>query len=123
VQLHPYQYIYYNEFVGGVEGAFRKYELDYWLISYMHAAEWIDENLPPGSSILIWGGERRVENFIANEFEYINPNHVDPEEYNRTDYVLVTTEFHLDQIHHADGQVLFSVIRDNVPLAKVIENP
>ncbi|MBN2045887.1 MAG: hypothetical protein JW757_12760 [Anaerolineales bacterium] len=122
VQLHPFQYIYYNALTGGVEGAFREYALDYWLTSYMHAAEWIDENLSPGSSILVWGGDRRVRDFVENEFEYLNPNHIPPEEYDQTDYVLVTTEFHLDEEHHASGKQIFAIERDNVPLVLVLEN-
>lgn len=37
--LHPYQYIYANAFVGGVKGAFGRYELDYWGSSFKEAAE------------------------------------------------------------------------------------
>ena len=37
IQLHPYQYTYYNRLAGGEQGAFRKYEMDYWATSYrMH---------------------------------------------------------------------------------------
>jgi Dolichyl-phosphate-mannose-protein mannosyltransferase len=31
VQLHPYQYLYYNPLVGGLEGAARLYVTDYWV--------------------------------------------------------------------------------------------
>ena len=34
VMLHPDQYVYYNAFVGGVDGAQRKFKLDYWANSY-----------------------------------------------------------------------------------------
>lgn len=34
VRLHPYPYAYYNAFIGGVGGAFRRYETDYWLTCY-----------------------------------------------------------------------------------------
>ena len=34
VMLHPNQYVYYNAFVGGVEGAQQKFKLDYWANSY-----------------------------------------------------------------------------------------
>ena len=46
VQLHPYEYIYYNSLVGGVKGAFRQYELDYWATSYKEAAEYLNEVAP-----------------------------------------------------------------------------
>jgi hypothetical protein len=37
VMLHPDQYVYYNGFVGGVDGAQRKFKLDYWANSYAEA--------------------------------------------------------------------------------------
>lgn len=33
VRLHPYEYIYYNPLVGGVKGAEKRFELDYWSTS------------------------------------------------------------------------------------------
>ncbi|GIK08451.1 MAG: hypothetical protein JETCAE02_08110 [Anaerolineaceae bacterium] len=45
-RLHPYQYAYYNSFVGGTGGAFRVYETDYWLTCYKEAAEQTDFTLP-----------------------------------------------------------------------------
>ena len=31
VRLHPYQYLYYNPLVGGLEGAAGRYDTDYWV--------------------------------------------------------------------------------------------
>jgi len=31
VRLHPYEYLYYNPLVGGLDGAARRYEMDYWV--------------------------------------------------------------------------------------------
>jgi hypothetical protein len=42
IQLHPYEYTYYNLFVGGTSGAFRQYETDYWLTCYKEAVETLD---------------------------------------------------------------------------------
>ncbi len=39
IQLHPYEYTYYNSFIGGTGGAFRKFETDYWLTCYKQAIE------------------------------------------------------------------------------------
>ncbi len=39
IQLHPYEYAYYNSFIGGTKGAFRHYETDYWLTCYKEAVE------------------------------------------------------------------------------------
>ena len=45
-QLHPYEYSYYNTFVGGVGGAYRSYETDYWLTCYKESLEWLRANRP-----------------------------------------------------------------------------
>ena len=42
LRLHPYEYVYFNELAGGVRGAFRRYELDYWATSYREAMEYIN---------------------------------------------------------------------------------
>ncbi len=59
VQNHPYQYMYYNELVGGVKGAFGNYELDYWCQTPKEAIKWIQENeeLPPGKTKIISNNE------------------------------------------------------------------
>jgi len=43
--LHPNQYIYYNSFVGGVEGAQRNFKLDYWANSYAEAVRGLEDYL------------------------------------------------------------------------------
>jgi len=38
LRLHPYEYVYYNEFIGGLRGANKKFELDYWGAAYKESA-------------------------------------------------------------------------------------
>lgn len=45
-QLYPYEYAYYNRLTGGVGGAFRVYETEYWLTCYKEAIEWVKANEP-----------------------------------------------------------------------------
>src|SRR3954464_426000 len=45
VMLHPDQYVYYNAFVGGVEGAQHKFKLDYWANSYAEAVQGLEDHL------------------------------------------------------------------------------
>ncbi|MCH7662815.1 MAG: hypothetical protein IH859_02980, partial [Chloroflexi bacterium] len=49
IKLHPYEYIYYNRFVRGLEGAFRNYELDYWATSYKEAMEYVNQISEPNA--------------------------------------------------------------------------
>jgi hypothetical protein len=60
VQLHPYQYAYYNSFAGGVGGAFRNYETEYWLTCYREAVLKFNEEAPAGAQLFV-----RREPYIA----------------------------------------------------------
>lgn len=42
IRLHPYEYSYYNLFVGEVSGAENKFELDYWLTCYRELGKEIE---------------------------------------------------------------------------------
>ncbi|MGA2113078.1 MAG: hypothetical protein ABSG98_13210, partial [Anaerolineales bacterium] len=53
VTLHPYEYIYYNSFVGGEAGAFRKFELDYWGTSYREAAQYVNQVAPANATVVV----------------------------------------------------------------------
>ena len=41
---HPYEYVYFNELVGGVKGAYGNYEMDYYFHSLREATEWVKQN-------------------------------------------------------------------------------
>jgi hypothetical protein len=45
VRLHPDEYVYFNNFVGGVAGAKGRYQLDYWANSYAEAVNDLEERL------------------------------------------------------------------------------
>ncbi len=40
---HPHQFVYFNKLIGGLPGAYRNYEIDYWGNSHKKAAEWLNE--------------------------------------------------------------------------------
>jgi tetratricopeptide (TPR) repeat protein len=44
---HPYQYLYYNEFAGGLQGAHGNFVTDYWMQSMKEASEWLIKNAQP----------------------------------------------------------------------------
>ena len=50
---HPYQYIYFNELVGGSKKAYKDYVTDYWQISIKEASEWIVKNTDPNKKIIV----------------------------------------------------------------------
>lgn len=44
VKNHPHQYVYFNEIVGGINGAYSNYETEYWPNANRKAMEWLWEN-------------------------------------------------------------------------------
>ncbi|MCL4274221.1 MAG: hypothetical protein KJZ77_10155 [Anaerolineales bacterium] len=60
MQLQPYQYAYYNNFAGGVDGVFRSYETEYWLTCYREAVLQFNEQAPTGAQLFV-----RREPYIA----------------------------------------------------------
>jgi hypothetical protein len=53
VQLRPYEYVYYNAFIGGVAGAEGLYVHDYWCTSFREAMAYINMVAPPGARVAI----------------------------------------------------------------------
>ncbi|MBP9813947.1 glycosyltransferase family 39 protein [Candidatus Woesebacteria bacterium] len=53
VSYHPYQITYFNELVGGVRGAYGRYDLDYWGTSQKAAVLWVNEHAPKNAKVHI----------------------------------------------------------------------
>jgi hypothetical protein len=97
VRLHPYQYVYFNSLAGGTQGAFRQFELDYWVTAYSAAMKYLNGRLPPGSVVAFRG----------------TSSPADP--YARTDLVLQSYPFETDP-STITADVIVSTTRANVDL-------
>jgi tetratricopeptide (TPR) repeat protein len=57
VRSHPNQYVYYNETVGGINGAYGNYELDYYFNAMRPTCEWFNrhvlDSLKPGDTVIV----------------------------------------------------------------------
>jgi hypothetical protein len=109
--MHPYEYAYFNSFVGGPAGAFHRYDADYWLTCYKEALQPINEKarisaqqvLVPLQASL--AGESAVAGVKVLQFER--------SEYKSTpgDYFLLTTRFNYDQLDLPPSEVAWTVGR------------
>ena len=115
-KLHPYEYIYFNEFIGGLSGASGKYELDYWGASYKEATEWIVKNTDLTQEDIIYACnvDYAVDYYSGKKFfmsygypEYANYTICDSENEMKRNYT---------------GKVLYEVKRDGVILNTVREH-
>jgi hypothetical protein len=121
-QLHPYQYVYYNRLIGGVAGAFRKFDLDYSGTSFKEALKYINSNSEPNAQTFVIVGPRHLARAYARKSlkEQIL-GEIDPVGQNGSDYyyVLFLTRGNADLNVCAEGEVVYSVERDGAALAYI----
>jgi hypothetical protein len=66
-KLHPYEYVYYNSLVGGVKGAYGRFEMDYWGISFREAGNYLNQIAPNGSKVFTWKPEYLITNYVRKD--------------------------------------------------------
>ena len=120
VSLHPYEYIYYNSFIGGVDGAHERYELDYWGVSYREAAEYVNSVAPPNAAIWVEGPSHLFALFAREDLKIYSPSEVERAE--SYSYVVALTRYNFDETTYPDAEVVYQIVRGNAALA-VIKKP
>jgi hypothetical protein len=118
--LHPYEYMYYNSFAGGVGGAFRRFELDYWGTSYRETALELNKIAPPNSTVWLEGPTHIFETYSRPNMEIYSTYEV--ERADHYDYVVTLSRHQDDLSVYPNAPVIFSVTRDGAVLA-VIKKP
>jgi len=117
--LHPYQYVYYNSLVGGVQGAFRGYEMDYWGTSYRAAIEYVNQVAPPGSRVIVLGTDQLVSNFARSDLKIDEYRKLDLPENVQQAYLILSSRHNKDQDLYPSAPQVYAVERDGVVLAVV----
>lgn len=117
IRLHPYQYVYYNRLVGGIEKAYANFETDYWGTSHREAVELLAQKLAREgdakpykvtSPMAPW----LVENFLPANLTYTTDGR-------EADFFISFLRFNAHM--WSDGRILEDCIvqRAGVPLAIV----
>ena len=120
ISLHPYEYMYYNSFIGGVNGAYDRYDLDYWGISYREAVAYVNSVAPPNATVWVEGPSHLFALFARDDLKIYSPSEVErAESYN---YVVALTRYNFDEITYPDAEVVYRIKRGNAVLA-VVKKP
>jgi hypothetical protein len=117
-QLHPYEYIYFNQLMGGVRGAFRQYELDYWATSYREAMEYINREASPGAWIAV-GSARELFDDYARPDLHLAPETFDPSEIPDLEFAMTITRANGDIGFFAGAPTALRIQVDGATLALV----
>jgi hypothetical protein len=108
VRLHPYEYVYYNQFVGGTQAAVDRFELEYWATSYRAAAEEVDRMAPPNANVWVDGP--------AHLFHGRQDLHIfsrqDEKRADRYDLVVTLARYNLEKISFPEARIVYTVSRE-----------
>jgi hypothetical protein len=119
IQLHPYQYTYYNSFIGGTNEAFRQYETDYWLTCYKEAVENLNRTTDEPINLYVHR-EAYIAAYYADETINVQDLRGALDDVQPGDHVLVNTRTNEDRRVFKDappivqigrGDALFCVIK------------
>ena len=123
VRLHPYEYLFYNRLVGGLEGASRRYDLDYWFGSMPEAVRQLESYLrsepleagkpPQVYSVAVCGERLPFEKTVT-----LPQLHWDfKSEWNQSEFFIAPTHMNCDG--DLDGKIVGVVERLGVAIAYV----
>lgn len=96
-RLHPYEYVYYNSLISGVDGAVRRFETDYWGTSFKEAMDYINSVAPQGGRILILAGPNDIAARYARPDLEVVTEETDYSEEKVYDYVLILTRKNVNE--------------------------
>ena len=123
-RLHPYEYLYYNSLVGGLQGASRRYDLDYWfnsmpeaihlLEAYLRRTAPLDANWSTETySVAVCGERLPFEKTVT-----LPQLHFDfKPRWEQSEFFIAPTHMNCDR--DLDGNVIGVVERLGVPIAYV----
>jgi hypothetical protein len=128
VANHPYYYLYYNQFTGGLKGAYGNYETDYYYHSMREGAEWLQDYLKNKSDkgkIIVGANfpcQWYFRNNKATEFVYFSWQN--RSEYN-WDYAIVANSyispFQLKNKVWPPSNTIHTIFADGIPICAVFE--
>ena len=116
IQLHPYEYIYYNSFIGGVRGAEGRFELDYWATSYRAAMNYVNSIAPANEKIFVAGPSYIAAIYSRHDLRIYMDIDMNTQAF---DYAIITTRYRADQTDFSNSPVVYTIEREGVPLTVI----
>lgn len=130
ITSHPYQYVFFNQFVGGIKGASGNYELDYYQISNREMVNWILKNVPKpadGSKLVVKSNMDGMNTYFRNDTSWVKEGYARYYERNQKywDYYITYSRFISPwQLQHGKwppAHVVYAVKVDGVPIGVILK--
>lgn len=131
IRNHPYQYVYYNEIIGGIPGAYGNYEMDYYFHSFKNASEWLIENrlkkeFNPEKKIIV-KSNAGAKYFFKNYSNYVKAGYTKYYSRGNTDwdYMMVANSYisqaQLKQKIWPPSNTIHTINVDGYPICAILE--
>lgn len=117
ITMHPYQYTYYNSFVGGTKGAFRRYETDYWLTCYKEVFDQLNKS--GEKQILFVHRNKYLATQYAGDQLQVEQFEPDLDTSQPGDLLLLSSRSNLDQQFHVNDPSLLEIAKDGAVFCTV----
>ena len=117
ISLQPYEYTYFNSFVGGVSGAYGKYSQDYWCTSIKEATEEVNRVAGPAQALMIFGQ-------VQNAIPYARSDLQIESQYSplwKADFVVLCKDVRSSRWDPDDFRLIYQVHRGGAVYAEVWE--
>jgi hypothetical protein len=111
IKLHPYEYTYYNSFVGGTRGAFRNYETDFWLTCYKEAVQDLNSSVPKPANLFVHR-EAYIAEYYAGDNLTVLDQRGEADQMRSGDYLLVNSRTNEDRRLLKDIPTVIQIKRD-----------
>lgn len=117
VRLHPYEYMFYNPLVGGLQGAERRYEMDYWVNVMPEAVRALHDYLGLAKetsqrtyTVGVCGEKFSFDNYADKRLQ-ASPGWLE------ADFFIAPTQMNCDRL--VDGRAIATIRQFGVPIGVV----
>lgn len=117
IRLHPHQYLYFNPVVGGLEGATRRYDTDYWVNIMPEAVQTLerfltrtDRGRPHAYTVAVCGERLSFEHEADKRLEWTG-------DWKRADFFIAPTHGNCDRV--LKGRTIGSIERLGVQIGVI----
>jgi hypothetical protein len=86
--------------------------MDYWGISYKAAAEFLNENAPFASQIIVWGPDHLVTKMVRPDLIVVEFRQVNEDESRNARYAVILTRHNKDQTLYPEAETIYTDGRD-----------
>jgi tetratricopeptide (TPR) repeat protein len=125
---HPNEQFYFSPLIGGINGAFKKYEIDYYGTSLRGAVEWIANSKEVLESTnkfrvnSLYGEPNSAKHYID---KYPNLTYVNPQEPSEYSLILPSMAKHNNELlaNWPPANTIHEIKVEGVPIVAIVKNP